>query len=485
MFARFSHLVRFRVKYLFINSTANSQLESIHLFRNNFHPIIVIVISIRQSKQDTRPAHVAETRPRPKNGHSRPMRCISRRNGKIARETVCLSPFPKDGRHCRYRPSAAGPWKGKVMSQQNRERTIVKTSVVGIVTNVLLAAFKAAVGLSANSLSIVLDAVNNLTDTLSSAVTILGAKLASRKPDREHPMGHGRYEYLSALVVVAIILYAGVTALIESVRKIIEPQAASYSTVTLVIVAAAVVVKIALGTYVSAKGKQVNSRSLLASGRDALFDALISTSVLAAAFVYIFTGIALEAYVGLLIAGVIIKAGVEMLGGTLDDILGHRPDPELSRAIKATICEDPDVLGAFDLMVEDYGADLTIAAVHVEVCDTKTAMEIDAMTRRIQATVLERHHVALATVGIYSHNTTDATVESMRTEITNVVMKHEGVVQMHGFYVDTQRECASFDLIIDFAVPNRQGLYEHIVDDVSTLYPTYDFSITLDRDLSD
>lgn len=371
------------------------------------------------------------------------------------------------------------------MNPSERERVIVRTSVVGIVANVVLVIFKAIVGLAANSIAIVLDAVNNLTDALSSVITIIGAKLAGKKPDRDHPLGHGRYEYLSAMVIVAIVLYAGINSLVESVRKIIEPELPDYTMVTLVIVAAAVIVKVLLGRYVSAKGKQVDSGSLVASGKDALFDAAISTSVLAAAIIYLLTGVSLEAYVGVVISIVIIKAGYDMLRETLDDILGHRPEAELSKGIKRTVCADPDVLGAYDLLLESYGPDLTIASIHVEVLDTMTAAQIDAMTRRLQAAVYEEHCIALATVGIYSRNTSSDEVAEMRSDITRVVMEHEGVLQMHGFFVDVERKNVSFDLIIDFETPDRDDLYAHIVEDVKALYPDYDYQITLDRDLSD
>ena len=371
------------------------------------------------------------------------------------------------------------------MNPDERERVIVRTSIVGIVANVVLVAFKAVVGLAANSIAIVLDAVNNLTDALSSVITILGAKLAGKKPDRDHPLGHGRYEYLSAMVIVAIVLYAGITSFIESVRKIIQPEVADYSAVTLVIVAAAVVVKIVLGRYVSAKGRAVDSGSLIASGKDALFDAAISASVLAAAFVYIGTGISLEAYVGVIISIVIVKAGIDMLRETLDDILGHRPDAELSKGIKHTICADEAVLGAYDLLLDSYGPDLTIGAVHVEVPDTMTAAEIDAMTRRVQEAVYAEHRIVLATVGIYSRNTTSDEVAEMRSAVTRTVMAHDGVLQMHGFFVDTERKRGSFDLVVDFALSNREELYCHIVDEVRELYPDYEFVIALDRDLSD
>ena len=371
------------------------------------------------------------------------------------------------------------------MDSEARERVIVRTSVVGIVVNVLLVAFKAVVGLAANSIAIVLDAVNNLTDALSSVITILGAKLAGRGPNRAHPLGYGRYEYLSALIIVAIVLYAGITSLIESVHKIIEPEVADYSAVTLIVVAAAVVVKIVLGRYVSAKGRQVDSGSLVASGKDALFDAAISASVLAAALVYLATGVSLEAYVGVLISAVIVKAGVDMLRETLDDILGSRPDPELARGVKRTVCADPEVLGAYDLLLDSYGPDLTIGAVHVEVPDTMTAAEIDALTRRVQAAVFEEHRIALATVGVYSRNTADDAAAEMRSAITRAVMAHDGVLQMHGFYADVEAKRVSFDVVIDFAAPDPDGLYCRIVEEAHALYPDYSFAITRDRDLSD
>ena len=366
-----------------------------------------------------------------------------------------------------------------------REKVIVRTSVIGIAANVLLAAFKAAVGLAANSIAVVLDAVNNLTDALSSVITIIGAKLGGKAPDKEHPLGHGRYEYLSALVIAAIVLYAGITALVESVKKIIEPEAADYSTVALVIIAAAVIVKIILGRYVSAKGRQVNSGSLVASGKDALFDAVLSASVLAAALIYLTTGIGLEAYVGVAISIVIIKAGFEMLRETLDDILGKRPDPEVSRGIKRTVCADPEVLGAYDLLMESYGPNLTVASIHVEVADTMTALQIDELTRRLQQAVMSEHGIALATVGIYARNTSSDAVREMRSRITRTVAAHDGVIQIHGFFVNENARTCSFDVVLDFAVPDGDALYRTICDEVQALYPDYTFLITNDRDVSD
>ena len=211
----------------------------------------------------------------------------------------------------------------------NREKTIVKTSIIGIITNILLVGFKMFVGLMSNSIAVILDAVNNLSDALSSVVTIIGAKLGAKKPDKKHPLGYGRIEYLSSMIVAALVLYAGITSLVESIKKIINPEKADYGVASIVIISVAIVVKLLLGLYVRRQGKKVNSGALTASGSDALFDAVLSTSVLASAIIYLISGVSLEAYVGVIISGFIIKAGIEMMIETLNDIIGKREDAEM------------------------------------------------------------------------------------------------------------------------------------------------------------
>ena len=270
-----------------------------------------------------------------------------------------------------------------VQTTENRDRVIVRTSVIGILANLFLAAFKAAVGLLSHSIAVVLDAVNNLSDALSSVITIIGTKLAGKKPDKKHPLGYGRIEYLSALIVSAFVLYAGITALVESVKKIIHPEAADYSAAGLVIIASAVIVKLLLGRYVKATGEKVNSGALIASGSDAVSDAALSLSVFISAVIFMVTGFSLEAYVGVVIAVFIIRAGLEMMMETLDDILGKRADRELVKAVKKTVISVPGVRGAYDLFIHNYGPEQQVASIHVEVPDTMTADEIDEMERRI------------------------------------------------------------------------------------------------------
>lgn len=370
-------------------------------------------------------------------------------------------------------------------SMQKREKVIVRTSIIGIAANLLLAGFKAFVGLTANSAAVISDAVNNLSDALSSIVTITGTKLAGKKPDKKHPLGYGRIEYMSALVVSAIVLYAGMTAFVDSVKKIITPGEVEYSVLSLVIIGTAVAVKIALGTYTGAKGREVNSGSLTASGKDALSDAILSSSVLAAALIFMFTGLNIEAWVGAVIALFIIKAGIEMISDAVSEMIGTRADTSLVKAIKSTARNVPGVHGAYDLVINNYGPDRNIASLHIEIDDHLSANEIDALCRRVQAEIFREHGVIISAVGIYPINTSDPEVVDMCDKIRGIVSAHEEVIQMHGFYADTQSKNISFDIIIDFSVNEREKLSDEIKKEISSLYPDYDTHITLDIDVSD
>ena len=367
----------------------------------------------------------------------------------------------------------------------NRQKLIVRTSIIGILANVFLAAFKAVIGAVTGSIAVTLDAVNNLSDALSSVITILGTKLAGKKADRKHPYGYGRIEYLTAAIISVIVLYAGVTSLIESVKKILHPEAPNYTTVALVIIAVAVVVKLVLGRYVKGVGEKVKSDSLIASGEDARLDSVISASTLVAAGIYLLFHVSLEAWLGVIISAVIIKSGCEMLMGTLSQILGERVESEVSIGIKKTLCHHPEVHGAYDLILHNYGPDTSIGSVHIEVDDTMTAAELDVLERTLVEEVIAEHGVVLTGISVYSRNTTDDEVIRLREEIRRTVMAHDHVLQIHGFYLDPQDKTIRFDVVIDFAEPDPKALYQQIVDEVQALCPDYTPVIALDADLSD
>lgn len=366
---------------------------------------------------------------------------------------------------------------------ENRQKVIVRTSIIGIAANIVLSAFKAFVGFATNSIAVTLDAVNNLSDALSSVITIVGAKLSNKLPDKKHPLGYGRIEYLSAMVVAAIVLYAGGTSAVESVKKIIHPEAADYSTASLVIIASAVVVKLVLGKFVKRQGERVNSGALVASGADALFDAILSLSVLASAIVFILTGISLEAYVGLVISGFIIKSGIGMLIETLDDILGKRADGDLVKKIKALLTEEPQVHGAYDVILNNYGPDKFLGSVHLELPDTMTVEEVDTLTRKVQARVLKETGVILTGVGVYSHNTKNDEAAKIRSNVLKLVKEHPWALQLHGFYVNLEDRIMRFDVVMNFEIKPQEGL-DILHKEISEAYPDYDVHIAADIDAS-
>ena len=366
----------------------------------------------------------------------------------------------------------------------DREKTIVRTSFIGIGANVLLAAFKAVIGIVSNSIAVTLDAVNNLSDALSSVITIIGAKLGAKDPDKKHPLGYGRIEYLSSMLVAAIVLYAGITSLVESVKKIIHPETADYSTISLVIIAVAIVVKLVLGAYVKKQGEKVNSGALIASGSDASFDAILSASVLASAIIFLIWGISLEAYVGVVISAFIIKAGCEMMSETLSDIIGQRGDQDEVRGLKQLICEEEEVLGAYDVTLFNYGPNKNYGTAHIELPDTMSVDDVDRITRRIQNKVFQKTGIILTGIGVYSYNTSNDEAAQMRNRIRDIVLSHDWALQIHGFYADIEMKTVRFDVVVSFDVDKNEAVKE-LLEEVSKEYPDYKFTIVPDADVSD
>jgi len=371
------------------------------------------------------------------------------------------------------------------MQENQRSRGIIKTSIIGILANLLLSICKVLIGLFSRSIAIILDAVNNLSDAAASIITIIGTKLAGKAPDKKHPFGYGRIEYLSAMIISLIILYAGITSFVESIKKIITPQKPDYTILSLIIISLGVIVKILLGLYVKTKGKSYNSKSLENSGQDALLDSIISASTLLAAIIFLVFGLSLEAWLGAIISILIIKSGIEMLLETLSEILGERAEASLVLDIKKTIKSFDGVQGAYDLVLNNYGPDSFNGSVHIEIPDTYTADQIDTLTRKLQYEVYNKHKIILTAIGIYSYNTKSASAIEMRTKIGGIVQKHKNVLQFHGFYVDEINKIIRFDLVISFDSKDRQKDFDEVIAEVKEIYPEYKIFAAIDIDYSE
>ncbi|MCQ2800915.1 MAG: cation diffusion facilitator family transporter [Bacilli bacterium] len=369
---------------------------------------------------------------------------------------------------------------------KNRNKIIVRTSIIGIFGNIGLVIIKFIVGLIASSVSIIMDAVNNLSDALSSVITIVGTKLSQKKPDAEHPYGHGRIEYVTSLAIGIIILVAGGLAIYESIMSIINNQQPKFEIYSMILIAVAVLVKIALGLYFRHVGKKVNSEALKGSGVDALFDALLSFGTLVSIVVWLITdgAVVIEGYIGAVIGLFMIRSGVIVLKNSLSSIIGERTSKETSEAIKHLVCQNKDVLGAYDLIVNNYGPDRGIGSIHIEVDDKLTAKDIHPLTRNIANEIYQKFGIIM-TIGIYASNSSDSNIAKIRDAIRKEISNHPTIKQMHGFYCNKKAKSISFDVIADFADKSASETIAEIKRNLRKQFPEYSFFVVEDKDFSD
>lgn len=367
-----------------------------------------------------------------------------------------------------------------------REQTIIRTSIFGIVGNIILVGLKATIGIIVGSIAIVLDAVNNLTDALSSIITIIGTKISNKRPNKKHPFGYGRLEYLTSTLIGFVVLVAGGSAIFESIKALIastkDTSGAEYTLIALIIVSLAVIFKIIIGTIFIRNGKRVNSDSLKASGTDALMDAVLSFSTLVAAMItyFISPSFSVEAILGIIIGLFIIKAGIEILKESLSSVIGERSDNELVQNIKQTVLEHKEALGFYDLIINSYGENKKIASAHMEVDENMRAHEIHIITKHIQEDVYERYGVIL-TLGVYAKENLSPEIKN---DIERIIKDYPEVLEMHGFFVDEANLVVSFDLVIDFDCDYPDKTVSKIKQELEKLYPAYKFLVVIDADIS-
>lgn len=364
-----------------------------------------------------------------------------------------------------------------------RNKEIVKVSIQGIIVNIILVAFKSVIGLLTNSIAIILDAVNNLSDTLSSGITIVGMKLSAKKPDKEHPYGHGRIEYIASVLIAIIVLLAGVSSLKESIMKVINPEEATYTIPSLIIILVGVFVKFFFGRYVKNKGKALNSGSLIASGVDAISDSVISFSTFVAAIVSFVWHFSIEGYLGIVISVLILKTAIEILKDSINEVIGIRADSETTNKIRERILKYDDVQGVFDLTIHNYGPNKIIATAHIQVDDDMTAKEIHRLTRNILMDMYNEFGIII-TIGIYASND-KGEYKKIKDYLNKTISEYENILQVHGFYVDEELKNISFDIIFNFEEERKEEIVDQIKGKLKEKYPDYDYNVIIDLDFSD
>lgn len=366
----------------------------------------------------------------------------------------------------------------------NRQKEIIHVSLIGVAGNLVLVAFKAIVGFLSGSVSILADAVNNLADALSSIVTMIGTKLAAKAPDRKHPFGYGQIEHLTSMAIGLLILYTGISTFMDSFQKILHPELAAYDTAAILVIVAGIIVKLLLGAYFKRRGRAIDSEALTASGADASLDAAVSSSILVGAAITLIWGVSVDGWIGAAIALLILKSGIDVLRTSASRIIGERVPAETAQHLKEEIETYPGVMGVYDLILNRYGPELTIGSVHIQVPDEMTAMEIDALSRKIAGPLYQDHNIIM-TIGIYAANEKSPLAREMLAALHRLTDAEPDVLQVHGFYVDEASRQVSFDLVVDFSCEDREKLKEKLTAELKRQFPDYTFRIVEDADFSD
>jgi len=332
-----------------------------------------------------------------------------------------------------------------------RQRYGTFSGIVGIVCNLVLFAFKYLAGTLAGSIAITADAFNNLSDAGSSVVTLLGFKLAGQKPDPDHPFGHGRIEYLSGLVVAALILMMGFEVLKSSFDKILHPAEIQFSPVSILILAVSIFGKLWMSLFNKTLGDRIHSGTLLATAADSRGDALSTGAVLLGTLVGSFTPLRIDGWLGLLVAGIILKAGWEAAKDTLDPLLGGPADPEFVKEITETVLAHPEVCGVHDLIVHDYGPGRCMITLHAEVDAEQNIMEIHDAIDNIEIELKEKFgcHSTIHMDPLEINN--EEVAEARRKVIAAIKTVDEGIT-IHDFRIvrgPTHTNCL-FDAVLPF-----------------------------------
>lgn len=264
----------------------------------------------------------------------------------------------------------------KINDEKVRQGYGVVCGGVGIVLNILLCCFKVFVGVMSGSIAIITDAVNNLTDAGSSIINIIGFKMAGRKPDPEHPFGHGRIEYVAGLIISIIIIVFGVELGKTSVGRIIDPMDIETSRAVFIVMEAAIVVKIYMYAYNKRIGDRIQSPAMKAAAIDSFTDAIATTAVLLSVIIFEFTGVVVDGWCGLIVSVFIIYSGISSVKATIDPLLGTKPDPEYVKLIEKYVLAQRDVLGMHDLIIHNYGPGRSMISLHAEVPANGNIVEI-------------------------------------------------------------------------------------------------------------
>lgn len=365
-----------------------------------------------------------------------------------------------------------------------RRKYVNLGSAVGVLCNIILFLIKLTIGLLAGSVSIMADAFNNLTDIGSSVVTLIGFRMSEKPADKEHPFGHGRFEYMSAMFVAIIILLVGFELFKSSINKIINPTELNIEIYTIVLLLISVIIKLWMFLFNKKLGKSINSTSLVATAQDSINDSIATSAVLISIVICSIFGINIDPYIGLLVAAFICYSGIITIKETLDPLLGMPPEKETIDSIVSIVLKNESFVGIHDLIVHNYGPGRSFASLHVEV---PADADIVACHEVIDACEKELHNTLGIEVVIHMDPiaTNDENTKKIKESIKKAVLEYDSLLSIHDFRMVDGAE--KINLIFDVVVPNEvkkqdSDIKEEINKICKKLDPRYRAVITIDRD---
>ena len=360
-----------------------------------------------------------------------------------------------------------------------REGITITTSALGISVNTVLAIVKILVGVAVGSIAIISEGANNASDSATSLITIVGAKLSTMHPNKKHPFGFGRIEYLTSLVIAIFILVTASELFLSSLRLVFSPGVLSVSYVTLVIIAVSAIAKLLLGTYSIRMGKKANSDSLIALGIDCRNDAFISAVTILSALIFLVFDVSLDAYAGILTSALIFKAGFDILKDTVSHLLGKPASEELVAKIYKEIQTVPCILGAADLMLHNYGPDAYSGSMNLEIDHEKTIGEVYEEVHDLQLRIKRELGIVMV-FGMYAVDSDHENVKVMRRQIEAFIAGYDHITGFHALYLAPNTNEIYCDFVVDYDFHDWEALKEEFTKYMHELYPDYKLTITIE-----
>ncbi len=371
----------------------------------------------------------------------------------------------------------------KLMRQDpnSREGIIAATSGLNIIANVLVALTKIVIGLVTSSVAIMSEGINNASDVLTSVLALLGAKLAKKHPDDKHPFGYGRIEYLASLVIATIIVVAGFEMLKNSVELIFHPAELKVSYVSIAIVAVSAVVKYILGTYTIAMGKKTESNSLIGVGAECRGDSFASVIIIVSSVIFLVFHKNVDAFAGVLVSVLIMRAGFEVLQETVGDLLGRAGEEELAKKLYKEIRNTEGIYSAADMMLHNYGPDDWSGSVNVEIDHKKTVGEIYEFLHELQLRIMHEYHVTMV-FGIYAVDNDSEVGKELRKTIAAFTRNQKHVKSFHAVYRHEETKTIYCDFIVDYDLEDWDGLRAEFKQYMDEKYPDYSVELVVETE---